>query len=241
MLLRPSAADLRKSAEEQKASFVKSLAASNRLVSWSHFPPHSIRVQQAVLKVQRIARRYIGFKQRRALWDNLSKYASRIQRAYRAFRQRRNKRLLVAVLPIQRMWRGFKARRVVRLLRKYRLSFAAANLAAVRIQSFIRMLLARKKVLMLAMIVQQKIEQIKGLVIFVQRMFRRRLQKRQQMASKSMLASVLLFQARIRGQWDSNAQECARTVKPLEGSCQGCDWASQLIYLAFSLFLPFCS
>ena len=61
------------------------------------------------------------------------------------------------------------------------------------------MLLARKKVLVLAMVVQQKIEQIRGLIIFVQRMFRRRIQKRTTMANKAMLSSVLIFQSRIRG------------------------------------------
>jgi hypothetical protein len=178
-----------------------SSSSSSKLVleSWSHFPPHSLRVQQAVLKVQRLARRYIGFRARRALWHKLSRYAVRIQKCWRAYRARRNKRLVASVVPIQRLWRGFKGRKVIKLLRKYKLSFAVANQCAVRIQSFIRMLLARKKVLMLAIVVQQKIEQVKGLVIFVQRMFRQRMQKRSQMASKGMLASVLLFQARIRG------------------------------------------
>ena len=201
LVARPTPAEHQKELEDQRASFLASLskAAAGRLVSWSHFPPHSLRVQQAVLKVQRIARRYIGFRARRALWSRLSKYALRIQKAWRAHRTRKLARFLKAVLPIQRVWRGFKARRLVVLLRKYNLSFSAATAAAVRIQSFIRMLFARKRTLLLAMVVQQKIEQIRGLVIFVQRMWRRRIQKRQQMSSKSMLASVLIFQARIRG------------------------------------------
>ena len=169
------------------------------LESWSHFPPPSLRVQQAILKVVRIARKYVGFRSKRALWVRLSRFVLRIQKCWRSYRARRARTLLAAVQPIQRMWRGHKARRVYRLLRKYHLSYAAANTAAVRIQSFIRMLLARKKVMVIAMVVQQKIEQIKGLIIFVQRMFRRRLQKRQQMTSKSMLETVLSFQARIRG------------------------------------------
>lgn len=197
-LSRPSASDLAKSAEEEKRVFFAKLAPT-QLVSWSHFPPQSIRVQQAVLKVQRIARRFLGFRARRALWDRLSAFAVLIQRCFRRFRARRNLRLAAAIAPIQRLWRGFKARRMVRLLRKYNLTYDAANRAAVRIQSFTRMLLERKKVLVLAMVVQQKIEQIKGLVIFVQRMVRRKLENRAFMANKTMLSSVLIFQSRIRG------------------------------------------
>ena len=127
------------------------------LKSWSRFPPPGFREQHACVVIQRAVKLWLGRRMR--LLDKVRSTAAarRIQTAFRRHQAEASMKRIGAVAIIARKWKRYKARKSADLLNSYALPPEVVLKAVLRLQSLFRMRLARKRAILRANVLKEKV------------------------------------------------------------------------------------